>query len=44
MDQEEKMAKDSKMYYIDDDIKKIQIKTNLFIQEYGKAGAGFAEQ
>ena len=33
------MAKDSKMYYIDDDIKKIQIKTNLFIQEYGKAGA-----
>lgn len=33
------MTKDSKMYYIDDDIKKIQVKTNMYINEYGKAGA-----
>lgn len=30
---------DVKMYYIDDDIKKVQVKTNLYIQQYGPAGA-----
>ena len=33
------MAKDVKMSYIESDIEKIQIKTNLFIQEYDEAGA-----
>ena len=30
---------DVNMYYIDDDIKKVQVKTNLYIQQYGPAGA-----
>ena len=30
---------DVKMYYIDDDISKIQTKTNLYIKQYGEAGA-----
>lgn len=33
------MAKDVKMFYIDDDIKKIQTKTNMYIQNYGPEGA-----
>lgn len=33
------MAKDVKMFYIEDDIKKIQTKTNLYIQKYGPEGA-----
>lgn len=33
------MAKDSKMYYLEEDIQKIQVKTNMYINEYGKAGA-----
>ena len=33
------MAKDVKMFYIESDIKKIQTKTNLYIQKYGPAGA-----
>ena len=33
------MAKDVKMMYIEDDIKKIQTKTNLYIQQYGPQGA-----
>lgn len=33
------MAKDAKMFYIEDDIKKIQTKTNLYIQKYGPEGA-----
>lgn len=33
------MAKDVKMLYIEDDIKKIQTKTNLYIQKYGPEGA-----
>ena len=33
------MAKDVKMLYIEDDIKKIQTKTNLYIQQYGPQGA-----
>lgn len=32
------MAKDVKMAYIDDDIKKIQVKTNLYLQSYGAGG------
>lgn len=32
------MAKDSKMYYLADDIQKIQVKTNMYINEYGEAG------
>lgn len=32
------MAKDVKMAYIDDDIKKIQVKTNLYLQSYGSGG------
>lgn len=35
----EKMTKDVKMFYIESDIKKIQTKTNLYIQKYGPAGA-----
>ena len=33
------MAKDVRMFYIEDDIKKIQTKTNLYIQKYGPEGA-----
>ena len=33
------MAKDSKMYYLEEDIQKIQVKTNMYINEYGEAGA-----
>ena len=33
------MAKDVEMFYIESDIKKIQTKTNLYIQKYGPAGA-----
>lgn len=33
------MSKDAKMFYIEDDIKKIQTKTNLYIQKYGPEGA-----
>lgn len=33
------MAKDAKMYYLADDIQKIQVKTNMYINEYGPAGA-----
>lgn len=32
------MATDVKMQWVDDDIKKIQTKTNLYIQQYGPAG------
>lgn len=32
------MAHDVKMHWVDDDIKKIQTKTNLYIQQYGPAG------
>lgn len=32
------MAKDAEMYHIESDIQKIQIKTNLFISEYGSQG------
>ena len=34
-----KMAKDVEMFYIESDIKKIQTKTNLYLQKYGPAGA-----
>ena len=30
---------DVKMFYIDDDIEKIQTKTNLYLKQYGEAGA-----
>lgn len=30
--------KDNKMYYIEDDIKKIQMKTNMYMQQYGPEG------
>lgn len=33
------MAKDVVMSYFEDDIKKIQVKTNLYIKSYGSAGA-----
>lgn len=33
------MSKDSKMYYLEEDIQKIQVKTNMYINEYGEAGA-----
>lgn len=33
------MEKDVKMSYFEDDIKKIQVKTNLYIKSYGPAGA-----
>lgn len=33
------MAKDVVMNYYEDDIKKIQVKTNLYIKQYGPAGA-----
>ena len=32
------MAKDAKMVHLDSDIQKIQVKTNMFIQEYGQQG------
>lgn len=32
------MAKDAKMVHLDSDIQKIQIKTNMYIQEYGSQG------
>lgn len=32
------MAKDSKMYYLEDDIQKIQVKPNMYILEYGQEG------
>lgn len=32
------MAKDTKMYYLENDITKIQVKTNMYINEYGEAG------
>lgn len=32
-------SKDSKMYYISDDIEKIKIKQNMYIQEVGKEGS-----
>lgn len=33
------MAKDTVMMYIEDDIEKIQMKTNLYLQSYGPEGA-----
>ena len=33
------MAKDSKYFYLEEDIQKIQVKTNMYINEYGEAGA-----
>ena len=33
------VTNDVKMFYIDDDISKIQTKTNLYIKQYGEAGA-----
>ena len=33
------MAKDVKMFYAEDDIEKIQLKTNMYIQSYGDWGA-----
>ena len=33
------MAKDSKMYYLEEDIQKIQVKTNMYINEYGSEGS-----
>lgn len=33
-----KKTSDVTMMYIEDDIKKIQVKTNLFVQEYGPNG------
>lgn len=33
------MANDVKMLWVEDDIEKIQTKTNLYIQQYGEAGA-----
>ena len=33
-----KMAKDVKMFYIEDDIKKVQTKPNLYLQNYGPEG------
>jgi len=33
------MAQDSKMMYIEDDIEKIQMKTNLYLKSYGPEGA-----
>lgn len=33
------MAKDVQMGYIESDIRKIQIKTNMYLQSYGKGGA-----
>ncbi len=33
-----KMAKDVKMFYIEDDIKKVQTKPNLYIQNYNSVG------
>lgn len=32
-------TKDVKMYYTEDDIEKIQTKTNMYIQQYGSEGA-----
>lgn len=29
---------DVKMMYIEDDLKKVQVKTNLYVQEYGSGG------
>ena len=31
--------KDTKMVHIESDIKKVQIKTNMYINEYGQAGS-----
>lgn len=33
------MSKDSKMMYLADDIQKIQVKTNMYIHEYGSEGS-----
>ena len=33
------MVKDSKMYHLSSDIQKIQVKTNMYIYEYGEEGA-----
>lgn len=33
------MTQDSKMMYIEDDIEKIQMKTNLYLKSYGPEGA-----
>ena len=33
------MAKDSKYFHLADDIQKIQVKTNMYINEYGEAGS-----
>lgn len=33
------MSKDSKMYHLADDIQKVQVKTNMYINEYGPSGA-----
>lgn len=33
------MVQDSKMMYIEDDIEKIQMKTNLYLKSYGPEGA-----
>ena len=32
------MSKDVRMYHIEDDMKKIQVKTNLYLQQYGDQG------
>ncbi len=31
-------TKDVKMFHIDDDLKKVQVKTNLYLQHYGDLG------
>lgn len=33
------MAKDSQMFHLEEDIQKIQVKTNMYIHEYGEQGA-----
>ena len=33
------VVKDAKMYYLEEDIQKVQVKTNMYINEYGEAGA-----
>ena len=32
------MAKDVKMQYLESDIRKIQVKTNMYLQSYGEDG------
>lgn len=33
------MAKDSQMFHLEEDIQKIQVKTNMYIHEYGEQGS-----